>query len=719
LTCFQINDVIEYPPEREGNPRRLAVLYLISAVDQVVTVDLSDPKSWPQFQSAAEVEEDIETGRAKLRDPVVAEASSRPILSIKEVAARDRRWKVVGQALQDEPGIYTSAGRGALVRHLVAEGSNRNSVLAWMQSYWRGGKTPNALVGNWWRCGAKGVERDDSEKKLGRPREFGLETGANLNRRLRAVLRKVIVNLWRKNKALTLKKAYEAFCRAVCYEEVYIEGRALPDLLLKCEFRESGPPTIGQFKYHFYRYVDSLHLRRSKRCPRIFDLNERGLPGSATAETRGPGSRYAIDATILDVYCCSRVNPNRIVGRPVLYIVRDTWSRFIVGIYLGIENASWVCAAMALANVCEDKVEFCRRYGIVIDPDEWSNSGFGDRHSADGGEVAGEVADALALYFNSVIETARPYRGDDKGIVENAFDVIPAKMEAYVPGWVHPDFRQRGAKDYRLEAALTLDDVMYIVILAVLDQNNNVVLKGYDRDAGMPATEVAPVAADLWRWGIANRSGRFRSFPLEFVRFRLMPEADATVDEHGLRFRGAWYLSHAMIDRGWLERGRRHRFKVRISYDPRDADWVYLHMEGTKFGYEVCHINGERSRAYKGVSFWEVDAEEWDRKNGFALLQTDELTGSVQTTDRIVRKVEEAKARQGSPVRESAAQRLKQLRVNKAAERELQRAGDAALFAPERPSPPPQRVLSAPMPTEADEDYGVDIFGITEGGARG
>ncbi|HEX8239714.1 MAG TPA: Mu transposase C-terminal domain-containing protein [Allosphingosinicella sp.] len=720
MSYLQVNDVISFPAIGDGTAeRRFAVLWLSPAGDQAVVIELSDAASLPQFQLSKELEEEIESGRATLGDPVLAAASCRAVLSEKEMNARDRRWKAIQEAVEDEPAIYTSAGRGAHLRSLVEQGYNKNSLLAWFQMHWRGGKTRNALVGNWSRCGAKGVERAECEKKLGRPREHGDETGLNLNRRMRAILRKVIWNLWRKNGRLRLSDAHEAFCRIVCYDEVYTDGKPLPEILLKPEFRTSGPPTIDQFKYHFYRYVDSLHLRRQKRRPRVFDLTQRGLPGSTTAETRGPGSRYVIDATILDVYCVSRINPKRIVGRPVLYIVRDVWSRLIVGIYVGIENASWVCAAMAIANVCEDKVEFCRRFGVEIDPDEWPNADIGDRLLHDGGEVAGAVAEAFAHYLNVILETARPYRGDDKSVAESAFQVLPAKMEPYVPGWVHPDFRQRGAEDYRLEAALTLEDITHICILGVLHRNNHVVLKGYDRDAGMPSQEVAPVASDLWRWGIANRSGRFRSFPPEFVRFRLMPEANAKIDEHGLKFRGTWYLSQEMLDRGWLERGRRKRFDVRISYDPRDANVVYLHMEGTLFGYEVCRINEAISRAYEGVSFWEIDAEEWDRKHTHALLRTKELTSSIQTTDRMSRVVDAAKERQGRPERETAGERLKQLRANKAVEREMQRAEDSFLFAPERPPEDAHAALPPPVEADGDDDYGVDIFDITQGGDRG
>ena len=108
---------------------------------------------------------------------------------------------------------------------------------------------------------------------------------------------------------------------------------------------------------------------------------------------------------------------------------------------------------------------------------------------------------------------------------------------------------------------------------------------------------------------------------------------------HGLRFRGAWYLSDEMLARGWLEKGRSKPFKVRISFDPRHAGSVYLHMEGTEFGYEVCRLNGARSRAFADPfnepSFWDIDLEEFDRKCMLADAREREGLGAVEMIDAV------------------------------------------------------------------------------------
>ena len=113
-------------------------------------------------------------------------------------------------------------------------------------------------------------------------------------------------------------------------------------------------------------------------------------------EVRGPAARYYIDSTLLDVYVVSRFNPNRIIGRPTLYLVVDAFSRLIAGFYPGLEPPCWVGAMLALWNCNPDKVALCAKYGISIAP-EWWPTGYMPLHlMGDRGELACEQAEALS-----------------------------------------------------------------------------------------------------------------------------------------------------------------------------------------------------------------------------------------------------------------------------------------------------------------------------------
>ncbi|MDC9611690.1 transposase, partial [Pseudoalteromonas sp. GABNS16H] len=74
----------------------------------------------------------------------------------------------------------------------------------------------------------------------------------------------------------------------------------------------------------------------------------------------GPGARYEIDATIADLYLVAEDDPAPIIGRPVLYFVKDVFSRMVVGMYVGLENPSWVAAMVALSNAFSDKTTYCQ-----------------------------------------------------------------------------------------------------------------------------------------------------------------------------------------------------------------------------------------------------------------------------------------------------------------------------------------------------------------------
>jgi hypothetical protein len=85
----------------------------------------------------------------------------------------------------------------------------------------------------------------------------------------------------------------------------------------------------------------------------------------------GPGAQYQIDATISDIYLLSQFDASNLIGRPVLHIVVDAFSRMVTGVGISLEGAGWNSAMMAIANMATDKVAFCSEYGIEITENEW------------------------------------------------------------------------------------------------------------------------------------------------------------------------------------------------------------------------------------------------------------------------------------------------------------------------------------------------------------
>lgn len=181
----------------------------------------------------------------------------------------------------------------------------------------------------------------------------------------------------------------------------------------------------------------------------------------------------------------------------MVYFVIDVFSRMIAGLSVGLEGPSWVGAMNVLANAASSKPEWCRQFDVEVSEADWPCRSMPEALLADRGEMLGSAAETLVQRFGLRLETAAPYRADWKGIVERRFGLLHSSLKPYAPGFIEPDFQERGARDYRLEAALDLDDFTAMLIRCALRQNNEHPIS-YPRDPAMIAEDVNPIPIELW-----------------------------------------------------------------------------------------------------------------------------------------------------------------------------------------------------------------------------
>lgn len=142
---------------------------------------------------------------------------------------------------------------------------------------------------------------------------------------------------------------------------------------IRAKFREELPDaepfTVRQLQWYIHsKYLHTVR-KRKQHGDRAYELAWRSFNG--TAEVYGPGAQFQIDSTIADVYLVSHFNRLRIVGRPTIYIVSDTFSRQIVGVHISYAPPSREGAALALQSVATPKVALCHEYGIEISEADW------------------------------------------------------------------------------------------------------------------------------------------------------------------------------------------------------------------------------------------------------------------------------------------------------------------------------------------------------------
>lgn len=676
-----VNTVLKYN-ESDGLGQRLAVLWLSPDGQWFWGLDLNNLKSWPHQVSVAESLAHLNAFDCTFDSPNAPSVNNQ--LSERQVEVREQRWEAMAPILENEPAIYDPKTRAALIR-VAAErvGCSLNTARAFIQAYWRGGKVSAALTPGFNRRGGLGVLREPGTKKLGRPRSVHMSfTGINVNREQKRAVVAVARAQFRRDGKRMLTSCYRLWLDRFFYEDgVDAKGKAAR--VPRNEYATTGVPTLRQFKHAYYSLTDVIEAKR-ERDPRRFALSYRPLTGTATAETWGPGSRFLIDATMADIYLVSRNDRSRIVGRPVVYVVIDVWSRLIVGLYVAIEDASWTSAMMALANAACSKVAFCSEHGIEIDEEEWPAANVGARLLSDHGEVDGKTAANLALHFNRVVEAAAAYRGDLKGLVETQFNTLQVQFGQFTPGYVAKDFGRRGARDYRLDAVLDIQEFTATMIDMVLNRNS-ATLNNYDRDQGMPGGVVKLAPIELWHWGVQHRSGRSQVWPEEYVRFRLLPVLEVSVDRNGISFQGRSYVGPSVLQ--LMSRARMgERSKVKISFDPRVTDAVYLHVDDAASGFEVCTLHA-RSRAYAGQTALEADQDHHLMNAARRDAETEDVTRKINVARRLEARIEVAEASKPDERHVAKSQRLKDIRGNRRAEKERTKAEHGDAFRPGKAEP--------------------------------
>lgn len=685
MTPFYRFDIVHADGD---TPRKFKVIWLDGQM--LVFVDVDDPSSWPcvvNLRTAERLLDEgvwtVETGRAP-EFPLPRDVKD------KHLAKRDELWLVIEPIVVDLPVAFDKSKRAKRINEVLATADvSRNTVYEALLRYFHGGCDKAALVPKWNRCGALGILRNvaDGAVKRGRPPAPGMPDGVNIDERLRRLFRQAILLCFRRNRRASIKDAY-VLCVQEWLSEVDVDPETGRDRRIALpEFRETGLPTFSQFDYWYRRDNDLLDIGRERARPRVWDMKFRALTSTAMAQVMGPASRYEIDATVLDEYCRSRADCGQLIGRPTLYVVIDVWSRMIVGIYIGLESPSYVAAMMALANVIEDKVAFCARFGVEIEPWQWPVCHLPGALLGDRAEMLSAKVDALLNHYHVDVENAAAYRADWKGTVEQVFRTLQVGFKPWVDGYVDTDYRRRGVRDYRLDANLNIDELTRIILRLVLLHNNHRVMKDFPRYPGQVEDGVPSRPLDIWNHGIATLTGRAREPDPERFRFALMPVAKARVTGKGIRFQGRFYSCPTALRDAWFERARaKGERDIQISFDKRDVDRIYVHQPDSP-GFEVARLM-DRSLEAAGLTGWEAHALEAQAKVNNAAVRDEEILVRADILAEATKITEEGRRRADAADKgRSDRSRVTGLRAARTEETERERRAEALAFRPDGEKP--------------------------------
>lgn len=327
--------------------------------------------------------------------------------------------------------------------------------------------------------------------------------------------------------------------------------------------------------------------------------------GKARAGVPGPGYRYEIDATRIQIRIVSRYNPAQLVREATLYIIIDVWSGAIVGYSLSLEPASWFLAAKALHTCFTQKSKVFNRLGLPYGDEDWISQHLPTKLAADRGEFVSNKA-GVVPEIGIEVEIMPPMCPQRKGSVEGKLEDMKHGDNFYIKPGKHKKNPQRREKDGKKDAAFTLEELEQRIVEIILDLNNDPVPVEHMPAEAINAGVEAITYGGLFAWGLKHRTGFTRKLPEKVVENELMLRDKGTVTPEGIRFKKQNYTSDALIASGMMAKAATQgSFPIDIRYDDLLGDRI-RYMDPIKREWtDVLNDNPDVRRLH--TSFWEIE----------------------------------------------------------------------------------------------------------------
>jgi putative transposase len=610
---IQPNTILRWESE-EGKPRFERVLYADPGNYEIWTIDVDHKRALPIFYKYEDLQHALLSNRTRIivnYEPYILITLPDEELGeefFEYIKHRDKAWEIIQPLV--EVGIhklFNRKERGRLITELAKHTKHKKHTFYFhLRRYWQRGCVKNALFPDWHNCGSV-KDRKDHGNKRGRPStktlRLGQPTGRNVTPQDEEYFRGGINEFKIKggaNLPSTWQMIKEQYYSTGEYElSDGLEGQNLVPVLLP----PGEIPTFEQFKYFYYKTRNPSQEIIIQEGQNEYDRNVRPVLDDSTKMAFGPGAVYQIDATVGDIYLVNDLNREHLIGRPVIYIVIDTFSRLIVGFAVTLEGPSWAGAKIALENAFMNKVEFCAGLGINITEDKWPVQGLCESLLGDNGEIKGYNANSLVNPMGIRVSNAAVFRPDWKAIVERNFRTTKGLYVDFIPGVVRPRRKVRG-QDYRLEARLSLLGFRQLMAVCVLHYNNSYYIKDYPMDPHMIQMKVKPIPSELWQYGMEHLTGRLQGFNHDRLLKNLLPTGRASVRRDGIYFNGLSYTCEMAIRERWFDRiaGKR-TFPLAVVYESI-VDRIHLRLSHGKL-FETCHLTPADKR-FEGKDWYEM-----------------------------------------------------------------------------------------------------------------
>lgn len=523
---------------------------------------------------------------------------------------RDFWYKVVTHIvnMHTEPNCYFEDKAQLIKDAAKIFNVDRKKIYRYLNLYLQSGKRKDSLYTYINNVGTN--KNRKITKKLGAKtavaRQTGIDQGINRTEEVEKNFMVAVCNIYENKKKHSFNAAYRWLISTFYPEE---DKKSKEDITIAYK-----KPSIDQFRtWYKTKYRVKSKEIVSREGEKKFSKDYRGLEADSLYETYGPGHIYQIDATIADIWLVSRINRSQLIGRPVVYIGVDVFSRMITSVFICLEGPSYVGAMSLLQNMIEDKVEYCNHYGISLkledddEREEWPSKGIPLMIIPDRGELISPQTKNVIEGLGITVEHTPSYRGDAKGIVEQCFRVLNQTTIEWLPGYIQKQFKERGDQDYRLDAKLDIEEFTRIIINTIIHRNNSV-LQNYVRTPEMIEDDVPPIPIEIWKWGMKRFRKNLQDITEEErVTSLLSRPMSASMSEAGILIDGLLYFSNEKDFKDQMVKARSEgREKLDVRIDKRNIDTAYW-IDKEKHKIIPCYLaeTFTKGRVAKGMTYEE------------------------------------------------------------------------------------------------------------------
>lgn len=414
-------------------------------------------------------------------------------------------------------------------------------------------------------------------------------------------------------------------------------------------------PSFYQFRYFFRKTRDCQNEIISRYGLNYFKKNERLCVGDGVRAFATGIGMGMLDSTICDLYLVNEAG--EVIGRPVLTACVDAYSGLCMGYSLGWEGGIYSLRTLMLC-ILADKKEWCMKKGVVIDGNEWNCSYVPAELITDkGSEYKSENFEQLTE-LGITITNLPPFRPELKGPVEKFFDVVQNYFKPYLKGKgvIQPDFRERGATDYRKEACLTIEQFEAILIECIIFYNSKRIIEDFPYTEEMLQQRIKPYSQDIWNYGLTKEESNVLEIGTEDVMMILLPRVRAKFTRFGLAVNGLHYRNDD-YKKEMLNGGTGI-----VAYSPEDSGRVYLIEDGRYTAFTLIE------QRFSNKSLDEVQDIKEQQKSLVMECREDEIKSKIDLAVKIENLLGIAKKQMGSSATDNPS--IKSIRQNRKKEQE-------------------------------------------------